>query len=133
MCCCHWYCLSYATTHVHVQAYEHIHVLLRVLHTHNTVHVHSSRTICVQCKSPTCIPPFYVQCISQAIHDTLPFKAKVMMERLIAVSQDAVFKLETEPISTLDFVNLLKLVYAPPDDLYLGLACTHFHTRKARP
>lgn len=45
----------------------------------------------------------------QAIHDTLPFKAKAMMERLIAVSQDAVFKLESEPVSTVDFVTLLKL------------------------
>ena len=33
-----------------------------------------------------------------------------MMERLIAVSQDAVFKLESEPVSTVDFVNLLKSV-----------------------
>ena len=32
------------------------------------------------------------------------------MERLIAVSQDAVFKLESEPVSTVDFVNLLKYV-----------------------
>ena len=46
----------------------------------------------------------------QAIHDSLPFKAKVIMERLIAVSQDAVFKLESEPVSTVDFVTLLKLV-----------------------
>ena len=34
-----------------------------------------------------------------------------MMERLIAVSQDAVFKLESEPVSTVDFVNLLKSVH----------------------
>lgn len=46
--------------------------------------------------------------LSQAIHDTLPFKAKMIMERLISVSQDAVFKLESEPVSTVDFVNLLK-------------------------
>lgn len=108
-------------------------ILLLVLNTHDThlcihVHVHvytSNKTTCVQCKSPICIPLF------QAIHDTLPFKAKVMMERLIAVSQDAVFKLETEPVSTLDFVNLLKLVYnvnqvfRPNPSLYLALVNTH--------
>ena len=52
----------------------------------------------------------YIHPLSQAIHDTLPFKAKAMMERLVAISQDAVFKLESEPASTVDFVNLLKSV-----------------------
>ena len=37
----------------------------------------------------------------------IPVKAKSMMDRLIQVSQDAVFKLESEPSTTIDYVNLL--------------------------
>ena len=44
----------------------------------------------------------------QAIHDVLPYKAKSMMERLIQTSQDAVIKLEGDPSSTIDYVNLLQ-------------------------
>ena len=44
----------------------------------------------------------------QALYDIMPDKAKTMMDRLIKISQDAVFKLEGEPTSTLDYVNLLR-------------------------
>ena len=44
----------------------------------------------------------------QIIHEVLPNKAKTIMERLIMTSQDAVIKLEGEPASTIDYVNLLK-------------------------
>ena len=37
----------------------------------------------------------------------IPVKAKSLMDRLIQVSQDAVFKLESEPSTTIDYVNLL--------------------------
>ena len=46
----------------------------------------------------------------QIIHEVLPHKAKTIMDHLIATSQDAVIKLEGEPASTIDFVNLLKWV-----------------------
>lgn len=46
----------------------------------------------------------------QIIHDVLPHKAKTIMDRLIMTSQDAVIKLEGEPASTIDYVNLLKWV-----------------------
>ena len=51
---------------------------------------------------------FYTLMFLQIIHDVLPHKAKTIMERLIMTSQDAVIKLEGEPASTIDYVNLLK-------------------------
>ena len=46
--------------------------------------------------------------LTQALYDVLPHKAKTIMDRLIAVSQDAVIKLGVEAASTLDYVNILK-------------------------
>lgn len=46
----------------------------------------------------------------QIIHDVMPSKAKTLMDALIQTSQDSVIKLEGEPASTLDFVNLLQYV-----------------------
>ena len=37
----------------------------------------------------------------------MPVKAKQMTDQLIQVSQEAVFKLEQDPSSTVDFVTLL--------------------------
>lgn len=37
----------------------------------------------------------------------MPTKAKDMMDRLIHLSQDAVFRLETEPTTTIEYVKLL--------------------------
>lgn len=37
----------------------------------------------------------------------MPTKAKSMMDQLIQLSQDAVFRLETEPTTTIEYVNLL--------------------------
>ena len=50
-----------------------------------------------------------------------------MMERLIAVSQDAVFKLEAEPASTVDFVNLLKSAKNILCTSYLCFTYAHVH------
>ena len=36
----------------------------------------------------------------------MPQKAKEMMEKLVKLSQDALFKLETEPTSTVEYINL---------------------------
>lgn len=46
----------------------------------------------------------------QALHDILPRKAKTMMDHLIQTSQDAVIKLEGDPSSTIDYVNLLRYI-----------------------
>lgn len=56
---------------------------------------------------------FYMYILNplQIIHEVLPHKAKIIMERLIMTSQDAVIKLEGEPASTIDYVNLLKCVF----------------------
>ena len=43
----------------------------------------------------------------QAIHNMLPVQAKEVADRVIRVAQDAVFKLDVEPTSTLDYVTLL--------------------------
>ena len=37
----------------------------------------------------------------------MPTKAKGMMDQLIHLSQDAVFRLETEPTTTIEYVKLL--------------------------
>lgn len=37
----------------------------------------------------------------------MPQRAKELMEKVIKLSQDAVFKLESEPAATIDYVNLL--------------------------
>ena len=47
----------------------------------------------------------------QALHEIMPRKAKTMMDRLIQLSQDAVIKLEGDPTSTIDYVNLLRFVH----------------------
>ncbi len=62
--------------------------------------------------------PSPLQCL-EILYEVLPFKAKTMMESLIQISQDAVIKLEGEPVTTIDFVNVLKY-----DDniLYLNTA-----------
>ncbi len=46
----------------------------------------------------------------QALYDVLPNKAKTIMDRLIAVSQDAVIQLGGEPSCTEDYVSILKYV-----------------------
>ena len=46
----------------------------------------------------------------QAIHEVMPAKAKAMMDRIITISQDAVFKLETEPNGTIEYVKLLSFL-----------------------
>ena len=45
--------------------------------------------------------------MSDILYEILPHKAKMIMERLIQVAQDAVIKLEGEPVNTMDFVNVL--------------------------
>ncbi len=47
----------------------------------------------------------------QALYNVLPNKAKTIMDRLIAISQDAVIKLGSEPASTIEYVNILKYVF----------------------
>ncbi len=49
----------------------------------------------------------------QALYNVLPNKAKTIMDRLIAISQDAVIKLGAEPASTIEYVNILKYVSVP--------------------
>lgn len=50
--------------------------------------------------------PSPLKCL-ESIYEILPHKAKTIMERLIQVAQDAVIKLEGEPVNTMDFVNIL--------------------------
>ena len=40
----------------------------------------------------------------------MPAKAKAMMDGIITISQDAVFKLETEPNGTIEYVKLLSFL-----------------------
>ncbi len=50
------------------------------------------------------LPPF----LPQVLYDILPSMAKSMMDRLIQLSQDAVFRLEGDPSSTIDYVRLIQ-------------------------
>lgn len=45
--------------------------------------------------------------MTQAIHTIMPKLARQMMLKLINFSQEAVFQLETEPTSTIEFVKAL--------------------------
>ncbi len=51
--------------------------------------------------------PSPLKCL-EMLCEVLPRIAKVMMDRLIQISQDAVIKLEGDPVSTMDYVNVLK-------------------------
>ena len=53
----------------------------------------------------------------------MPAKAKSMMDRLIQLSQDATFRLETEPTSTMEYVSLLTFL----DEIQSQVSntCTH--------
>ena len=52
----------------------------------------------------------------------MPAKAKSMMDRLIQLSQDATFRLETEPTSTMEYVSLLTFL----DEIQSQVnTCTH--------
>ena len=51
--------------------------------------------------------PSPLKCLD-ILYEILPFQAKTIMDRLILVAQDAVIKLEGEPLATMDFVNVLK-------------------------
>ena len=53
--------------------------------------------------------PSPLSCL-EILYDVLPDKAKTIMERLIRISQDAVIRLEGEPVSTIDYVNVIKYV-----------------------
>lgn len=53
--------------------------------------------------------PSPLKCL-ELLYDLLPYKAKSIMERLIQIAQDAVIKLEGEPVNTMDFVNILTYV-----------------------
>lgn len=68
--------------------------------------------------------PSPLKCLD-ILYEILPNKAKTIMERLIQVAQDAVIKLEGEPISTMDFVNVLKYVqhccYNDDCDQFIGM------------
>ena len=55
--------------------------------------------------------PSPLKCL-EMMYEVLPRIAKVMMDRLIQISQDAVIKLEGDPVSTIDYVNVLKYVAA---------------------
>lgn len=51
--------------------------------------------------------PSPLKCLDM-LYEILPYKAKTIMDRLILIAQDAVIKLEGEPVSTMDFVNVLQ-------------------------
>ena len=51
--------------------------------------------------------PSPLKCLD-ILYEILPDKAKTIMDRLIQVAQDAVIKLEGEPVTTMDFVNVLR-------------------------
>ena len=51
--------------------------------------------------------PSPLKCL-EILYEILPNKAKTIMDRLIQIAQDAVIKLEGEPITTMDFVNVLR-------------------------
>lgn len=51
--------------------------------------------------------PSPLKCLD-ILYEILPNKAKTIMDRLIQIAQDAVIKLEGEPVTTMDFVNVLR-------------------------
>lgn len=51
--------------------------------------------------------PSPLKCLDK-LYEILPYEAKTIMDRLILIAQDAVIKLEGEPVTTIDFVNVLK-------------------------
>lgn len=53
--------------------------------------------------------PSPLKCLDM-LYEILPYQAKTIMDRLILVAQDAVIKLEGEPVSTMDFVNVLRYI-----------------------
>jgi dynein heavy chain len=53
--------------------------------------------------------PSPLKCL-EILYEILPYQAKTVMDRLIQVAQDAVIKLEGEPVTTMDFVNILKFM-----------------------
>ena len=53
--------------------------------------------------------PSPLKCLD-ILYEILPHKAKTIMERLIQVAQDAVIKLEGDPVTTMDYVNILTYV-----------------------
>ena len=50
----------------------------------------------------------------------MPAKAKAMMDGIITISQDAVFKLETEPNGTIEYVKLLSFLDEIQDKVCKG-------------
>ena len=54
--------------------------------------------------------PSPLKCL-EILYELLPNKAKSIMDRLIQVAQDAVIKLEGEPVTTMDYVNVLTYVH----------------------
>ena len=67
--------------------------------------------------------PSPLKCLDH-LYEILPHKAKTIMERLILIAQDAVIKLEGEPIATMDFVNILMYVLMDVQiNLYFTLVC----------